>query len=758
MTLNKRYLRNIKNNLSFYICIVILNIIIVVLYVALIGSYYGQRKYLKEFYNDTNVEDAQFVTVAPIDTADIEKLENEYNVELEPQYYADVNLTEADCDERVGSDIAEDYTIRIFKPSEKIDIYKVLDGRDVENDNEILLNPHLMDARKLEIGDSINIDGTDYEIVGTMARPDYLSVYKNMTDNLFLFDAFGYGIITDNAFARLDDDRKIIYYTVRYSEDSKEKEFREKIHEDHYTLSYTAASANVRIKVPLQETDQLSMYINQVMPMMIVFVMIIIAIILGRKIKQESRQIGVLSALGYSRGRLSMYYGMFGVIPGIVGVVLGMIVAVPSRTYLAKMIYESKTEILPVTYDVSIPTYVGILLIPVIAYWLVGVVTAFRVLRFKTVDLLHGNGSRKKHMRMRMAKSGMKFSTKFKIRSILGNWSRSLVVVFGIAVGGIMMVFCDMCITSMNHYCDKSVNEVGSYNYEYFLNSIHTEPVEDGTEIMVGSFSVDGYVTNVIYMGMDDNEYMNLKSTTGEKLTLDSGKHYISAMGAMIYGIKKGDTLDFYDQASLKEYKIVIDDIVKNDSQSIVYGNWKDTCELLGVPEGSYNAVLSDKKLGYKESEYMYKITKEELSDQIGQVVISMKSLMAPCIILAMIIIIICVYLMVNMLVSENATSVSMLKVLGYDNRRINKMVINVYHFLVPVGILLGSVLGAVLCKANFEASTSAYNTYIETVYSPWNFVRYAVVVIVSYVVSLWILGRKVKGVDMVESLKDNRE
>lgn len=132
MTLNKRHLRNIKNNLSFYICIAILNIIIVVLYVALIGSYYGQRKYLKEFYNDTNVEDAQFVTADPINTADIEKLEDEYNVELEPQYYADVNLTEADCDERVGSDIAEDYTIRIFKPSEKIDIYKVLDGRDVE--------------------------------------------------------------------------------------------------------------------------------------------------------------------------------------------------------------------------------------------------------------------------------------------------------------------------------------------------------------------------------------------------------------------------------------------------------------------------------------------------------------------------------------------------------------------------------------------------------------------------------------------------
>ena len=50
---------------------------------------------------------------------------------------------------------------------------------------------------------------------------------------------------------------------------------------------------------------------------------------------------------------------------------------------------------------------------------------------------------------------------------------------------------------------------------------------------------------------------------------------------------------------------------------------------------------------------------------------------------------------MVNMLISENASSISMLKVLGYENRQINRMVINVYHFLVPVGLVIGSVLGA---------------------------------------------------------------
>lgn len=189
-----------------------------------------------------------------------------------------------------------------------------------------------------------------------------------------------------------------------------------------------------------------------------------------------------------------------------------------------------------------------------------------------------------------------------------------------------------------------------------------------------------------------------------------------------------------------------------------LYSDWDDTCTLMGVTTGSYNAVMSDKELDYKESEYMYKITKSELFQQIGEVVVSMKSALMPCIIFAVFIIVICVYLMVNMLISENASSISMLKVLGYENRQINRMVINVYHFLVPVGLVIGSVLGVVLCRANFEASVSAYNTYIETVYSSLGFVKYTAWVIVSYVLSLWLLGRKVRSMDMVESLKDNRE
>ena len=302
------------------------------------------------------------------------------------------------------------------------------------------------------------------------------------------------------------------------------------------------------------------------------------------------------------------------------------------------------------------------------------------------------------------------------------------------------------------------MHEVGSYEYEYFLTDIRTEPVTDATPIMIGNFGVEGSETNMVYMGMDNNPYMELKNTQGEELTLMKGKHYISAMASMLYNVTKGETLRFYNLATMEEYSVTIDDVIQNDCQSILYGNWADACAFMDVPEGSYNALMSDKKLDLEESEYLSCLSKQALSDQINKITVSMKQLINISLVFAAVIIVISIYLMVNMLINENASSISMLKVLGYEDKEINRMVIHIYHILIPIGFVMSAVGGVVFCRMNFEASVSAYNTYIETVYKPQGFIIFAVLLVASYVVSLLLLGRKVKRADMIESLKDNRE
>ena len=99
-----------------------------------------------------------------------------------------------------------------------------------------------------------------------------------------------------------------------------------------------------------------------------------------------------------------------------------------------------------------------------------------------------------------------------------------------------------------------------------------------------------------------------------------------------------------------------------------------------------------------------------------------------------------------------------MLKVLGYHDREINKMVINVYHFLIPLAIVISLILGFYGTKTTFRVNVTVYRTYLETLIYPMSVVKVSLLVLASYVLSLLLLRGKVGKVDLVESLKDNRE
>ena len=136
----------------------------------------------------------------------------------------------------------------------------------------------------------------------------------------------------------------------------------------------------------------------------------------------------------------------------------------------------------------------------------------------------------------------------------------------------------------------------------------------------------------------------------------------------------------------------------------------------------------------------------------------SMEDLVGVINIFAIIICVVVVYMMVNVLITESTPSVSMLKVLGYRNREINSMVLNVYHFLVPIAIVLSFLLGFFGTKGVFNANVSVYKTYLATCIYPISIVKMTILVLVSYILSLLLLRGKAGKVDLVESLKDNRE
>jgi putative ABC transport system permease protein len=235
-------------------------------------------------------------------------------------------------------------------------------------------------------------------------------------------------------------------------------------------------------------------------------------------------------------------------------------------------------------------------------------------------------------------------------------------------------------------------------------------------------------------------------------------------MASLAFDKEKGDTVTIVDPITLDEYNITVTDIVKNDSQAAIYCSRENAAEILGFDTGltggelPYNVIMSEKALDIEEDKLMKTISKQSLADQINEVKIGMENVTGAIDVFAIIICVAVVYMMVNVLITESTPSVSMLKVLGYRNKEINSMVLNVYHLLVPIALVLSLLLGFFSVKAVFTINVSEYKTYLETLIYPLSILKMSALIIASYVLSLFLLRGKAGKVDLVESLKDNRE
>ena len=105
MTLNKRYLRNVKENLSFYIAAAVLTVVALLLFYLFYIAGTGIKSYGDQFFIDNKLEDATFTTYVEIPDNEIANIEKKYNVTFEKEHYVNIN--------------EDGYKVRVFKRNKK---------------------------------------------------------------------------------------------------------------------------------------------------------------------------------------------------------------------------------------------------------------------------------------------------------------------------------------------------------------------------------------------------------------------------------------------------------------------------------------------------------------------------------------------------------------------------------------------------------------------------------------------------------------
>lgn len=744
MTLRKRYIRNIKMNLAFYICTILLTALVVLMYLGFDAGVNCVQENLDDFYKNSHVEDAQFTCLEDIEENDIEELERKYDITLEKQSYIDLE--------------EKDFTVRVMKKNSKLNIFKVSSGNDVKNENDILLSTVFMESNDLSMGDSISLDGTEYKITGDFERPDYIFMIKDTSDTFSFKAGFGIAEVTDEKYEELFENAKVTgaYFSIIYNGENEE-EVRKEINEKFHMISYLKASANSRIRTPLTEIEQTKNTMNIIIVLFVIFIAVIISVVIGRKIKSDRKQIGVLIALGYRKTELSRHYAFYGFIPGILGGILGYTV---SNMFVEKLIrlLTAKIEPIPVEVNFKLTDILLVLLAPTLLYTISVYCSAKKVMKMDVVSMISGRSTDKGGRKMRMKKSHLSVKNRYRLRQIFGKPGRSMIVLIGVAFGGMLYAFCAVCIDSMDYYVKNTVDQIGSFEYEYFLKEIRMGDLEEGSAILGGSYEVKDREDPIMLLGIDNPDYICFKDEDGKKVEYDENKFYITSMASLGFDVGEGDEITFVNPITLDEYTVKIDKVLKNDAQSAIYCSRENAAELIDIPEDCYNIIMSDKELDIDEDDLAKTISKSSLADQIDEVKKGMENILVPVNSFAVAICIMVIFMMVSVLLSESGASISMLKVLGYHDREINKMVINVYHFLIPIAIVVSILLGFYGTKTIFRVNVTVFRTYLETLIYPISVVKVSLLVLASYALSLLLLRGKVGKVDFVESLKDNRE
>ena len=125
---------------------------------------------------------------------------------------------------------------------------------------------------------------------------------------------------------------------------------------------------------------------------------------------------------------------------------------------------------------------------------------------------------------------------------------------------------------------------------------------------------------------------------------------------------------------------------------------------------------------------------------------------------IGMIVCIASLYATVNMMLSENRHTISMLKVLGYDNARIDRMTILSNHLLLVPGIALGALAAWGVMAWYARSFVEVERLMIPATLRLESLLLTALITVCCYFISLLLVRRRIDRVDMVESLKDNRE
>lgn len=745
--LNRRLPRELKSEFGKYLVIFLFFIMVISLVSGFLVADTSLHTAYLDAFDKYNIEDGNFAYAEEASDDAIAAIEKDGKVKVYANFYK-----EEDTDDFES-------TFRAFGERNDIDKVCLLDGDMPKADTDVAIDRLYAKNHDLEIGDKFGVAGKDLTISGIVALSDYSTLYQNASDMMFDNDKFGVGVMTDAGFAALRENH--LHYNYSWSYDTAPEDDAEAKDMAEDLMPILAENGML--------TNFLPEYLNQAiifagddmggdMSMILAFLYIVIVILafvfsitISNNITKEANVIGTLRASGYSRGEMVRHYLIMPMLVLLVAAVVGNVLGYTWLEQIFANQYLASYGL--TTYEVLLNPQAFVLttVIPLILLFIINFVMLTVKMQISPLQFIRRDLSKRKKKKAFRLNTKIPIMRRFQMRVIFQNFPNHVMIFFGVFFANFILMFGMILQPMLVHYQNTITDNVLSA-YQYILKTPAETETDGAEKFCFGSLDTlpekRSSESVSLYGVKPDSDYVKLHSS-GKKVD-------ISTAYAEKYGVEKGDTITLKDPYGSDKYKFEVGGIYDYPSTIAVFMEQDLFRQTFDYDSDYFNAYFSDQKIkDIDDALISTEITVDDLTKTSRQLIRSMGSMMNLFLVFGALMFVLILYLLSKIIIEKNAQSISMVKILGYNNREINRIYLHSTTIVVILCILITIPISSLVMKEVVEVVFFEYSGWI-TYYMPAvTYVEVAASGIICYAIVAFLLNRKVKKIPMSDALKN---
>lgn len=759
----KKMFRDMKKNWFPFVSILILSYLALFLYTGMSCSNIGIRQLRSEYHKETNLAD---IWIYGMDMTD----------DICSKIDAISDVDDSQLRMKLTAESTEGYQIDLYAEKENnITVPYNMDGADFDAGAQqgIWLNSRYAKAHDINVGDMFTIKWNGIEISqevkGFIMSPEY-EYYKAPEDVEPDFSHMGYAYMSYDSLKEILGDTMPSYnqivVTIGNANASEVENDITAAIDDNYSQIFDQSNFNGLTAFD-SELSQHDMFAYAFPIIFILIAILTIITTMGRIINNQRTQIGTMKALGIKRHKIIIHYIMFSLVVSAVGCIVGVITGPIVMGPVFNDFMPESYSMPKWGYSYSIKFYIVALAIVVICAF-ASYINCRKLINLNTVEILYARAPKD-------AKNCLfeklpfwkrfKFATKYNLRDMARAKIRSIIVVIGIGCGTILILCALGCNDTMDGMKSWMFDDLMKYDSSIRISTLTPKEEytkiaedEDGELLMSSSVEVrsdNGKETAKTGLTVPQSDKLYTITDTNKKVCgLKDDEIYITENFAKEHGIKTGDELEIRTSGENEWKKVKVTRLIKNpNNQGIVM--LESTLEKKGI-DFVPTTIITSKSVDenkYENSDYVISVSSK--SDMV-------KSWESNIEIFDVIIMIFVSFSFVLVfIVLQNAATLSFnerrkefatLKVMGVKHTDLKKILRAQNLWLTIVGILAGMPFAIYVLRLMFETNGGDVDYVAEI--TP---LTYIISAIITYIVSLainTILSRKVRKIDMAESMK----